>query len=187
MLMGDGIDNWQVFSLGKPSRRTEMIHVTQAAGSVLEAEALRVGEMKLLWHPAGTDCSVSHSLWYPPPGLPWDYANFTVRCPKPPVAPEPCTKKQPCLYNITADPCEQLNLAPRMPAVVDKLAARLAEYRETAVLSWKNFDQYDPRSDPSRFGPLGEYRGVVTPWRTDAQAAAFYPSNYSGPGAPTRT
>ena len=34
LLMGDGIDNWHVFSRGAPSRRTEMIHVTQAAGSV---------------------------------------------------------------------------------------------------------------------------------------------------------
>ena len=41
-----------------------MIHVTQAAGSVLKAEALRVGELKLLWHPAGTDCSASHPGWY---------------------------------------------------------------------------------------------------------------------------
>ena len=30
------------------------------AGSVLKAEALRVGDLKLLWHPAGTDCSVAH-------------------------------------------------------------------------------------------------------------------------------
>ena len=44
-------------------QRQEMIHVTQAAGSVLQAEALRVGDLKLLWHPAGTDCSVSHPGW----------------------------------------------------------------------------------------------------------------------------
>jgi hypothetical protein len=48
---------------GTPSKRQEMIHVTQAAGSVLQAEALRVGDLKLLWHPAGTDCSVSHPGW----------------------------------------------------------------------------------------------------------------------------
>ena len=53
-----------MFASGTPSKRQEIIHVTQAAGSVLQAEALRVGDLKLLWHPAGTDCSVSHPGWY---------------------------------------------------------------------------------------------------------------------------
>jgi len=35
-MMGDGIDNWAMFAAGTPSKRTEMIHVTQAAGSVLQ-------------------------------------------------------------------------------------------------------------------------------------------------------
>ena len=57
--------SWAMFATGTgtPSKRQEMIHVTQAAGSVLQAEALRVGDLKLLWHPAGTDCSVSHPGW----------------------------------------------------------------------------------------------------------------------------
>ena len=67
---GDGIDNWAALSTGSPSARDEIIHVvqapyslqpphvtfvvTQAEGSVLEAHAIRSGNMKLLWHPAGT-------------------------------------------------------------------------------------------------------------------------------------
>ena len=141
--------------------------------------------MKLLWHPAGTDCSTKYPGWYPPPGLAWDYANFTVRCGRPPaMPPAPCTAESPCLFNISADPCEHANLAAEQPALVEQLSKRLAEYRSTAVLSWENFVHNDPRSDPARHGPVGEYDGVWTPWLTDEEAAAFYPSNYSGPGAP---
>eukprot|EP01047_Picozoa_sp_COSAG01_P041278 COSAG01_NODE_3532_length_5963_cov_21.070771_5_plen_52_part_00 len=50
------------------------------------------------------------------------------------------------------------------------------------MLSWLNFEDKNPAADPSNFGPIGEYAGVVTPWLTNEQALAFYPSNYSGPG-----
>ena len=35
-MMGDGVDNWAMFSSGSPSKREEMIHVTQAEGMLLE-------------------------------------------------------------------------------------------------------------------------------------------------------
>jgi hypothetical protein len=193
LLMGDGIDNWKMLAtahLGPgaaKSARTEMIHVTQASGSVLEAEALRVGHLKLVWHPAGTDCSRSHPGWYPPPGKKPTYATFTVKCPPPPPVSEmdACTQAKPCLFNISADPCEHKNLATALPAQLTQLKARLAQYRATAILSWLNFPhELDPASKPSHFGPVGEYDGVVAPWLSDAAATAFYPSNYSGPGAP---
>lgn len=104
---GDGIDNWEMLATGAASKRTEMIHVTQATGSVLQAEALRVGDLKLLWHPAGTDCSRTHPGWYPPPGKAWDYTQFTIQCPKPPPTQptmQDCSQEFPCLFNITADP-----------------------------------------------------------------------------------
>jgi len=182
MMIGDGIDNWAAFGSGAPSKRSEMVHVTQAAGSVLDSEALRVGDLKLLWHPAGTDCSKSHPGWYPPPGLEWDYANFTIKCSKPPTELDPCTAETPCLFNISADPCEHHNLASTRPADVKSLQARLSEYRATAVLSWNNFAEQDPRADSSHFGAIGEYRGVQSPWLTESEAATYYPTNYSGPG-----
>jgi urea transporter len=37
------------------------------------------------------------------------------------------------LFNITADPCELLNVASQHPKVVEKLVGRLAEFQETAV------------------------------------------------------
>ena len=62
------------------------------------------------------------------------------------------------------------------------------------MLSWLNYlngpnhssHTPDPASSPAHFGPTdGEYAGgLVSPWMSDASEKAFYPSNYSGPGAP---
>jgi len=180
LMPGDGMDNWAVFSAGVASKRTEIIHVTQVPGSVMTSEALRVGELKLLWNPAGTDCSTTHPGWYPPPGLAWDYATFTVKCSQPPETLDECTAEAPCLFNITSDPCEHTNLARAMPDAVEIMQARLAEYRATAVLPWNQYSYIDPRADPSHFGPVGEYNGVMAPWLTDEEAATYYPSNYTG-------
>jgi hypothetical protein len=38
----------------------------------------------------------------------------------------------PCLFNITADPCEYHNLADQFPELVQDLSSRLAEYERTA-------------------------------------------------------
>jgi hypothetical protein len=75
-----------------------------------------------------------------------------------------------------------VNLATDLPAKLQQLKQRLGQYRQTAVLSWLNFEDKNPAADPSNFGPIGEYDGVVSPWLTNEEAMAFYPSNYSGPG-----
>ena len=74
-----------------------------------------------------------------------------------------------------------------LPAELTRLKHRLEQYREGAVLPWLNFPSSDARADPSHFGEVGEYDGVYTPWLTDEQERAYYPSNYSGPGWPTGT
>lgn len=181
-LPGDGVDNWDAINAGAPSARAELLHVAQANGSVLDAHAIRVGDMKLLWHPAGTDCSTSHAGWCalrafhgcahssllhslrrtcadPPPGLTWNYTSFTVKCPQPPDTPEhkllqQCTQDAPCLFNITADPCEMNNLAAAMPDQVHRLKARMDTYLPHVVLPWNNYrGDTDPRSAPSNHGP----------------------------------
>lgn len=181
---GDGMDNWGALSTGSDSARDEIIHVVQAEGSVLDAHAIRSGDMKLLWHPAGTDCSVSHPGWYPPPGLAWNYTDrFTIKCAEPPGTPEPCTKEAPCLFNITADPCEHKNLAAQMPAEVASLSAKIEGYRKTAVLPWLNFKGVDPRADPQKLGPnKGGYQGLYGPWMSKSEDSRYYPTNYTGPG-----
>jgi hypothetical protein len=68
-----------------------------------------------------------------------------------------------------------------VPAKLEQLKQRLSEYRETAVLSWLNFEHKNPAADSSNFGPIGEYNGVYTPWLTNEEEREFYPTNYSGP------
>ena len=41
---------------------------------------------------------------YPPPGKSWDYAPFSIQCPRPPPSASmaDCSKELPCLFNISA-------------------------------------------------------------------------------------
>ena len=144
-LPGDGVDSWAAISADGAAGRTELIHTTQARGSVLTSHAMRVGELKLLISPAGSDCSHDHAGWYLPPGLPWNFTRFSVDCGGPPPdTPQPqllqqCSEAAPCLFNLTADPCEYRNLAPDRHDDVSRLKARLASYAAHTVLPWMNF------------------------------------------------
>ena len=192
---GDGVDNWRALSEGKPSSRDEIYIAGQAESSVLQAHALRSGDWKLMWHP-----SLLYHMpsWYPPPGKAWNYANFTVKCGEPPSSPpfgECGNESTPCLFNISADPCEYNNLAAVHPDIVKTLKARIAELKKTTVLSWSNFAKFDDASDPKNFGPTTPitpdpqrtagphiYQGVWKPWLTSSDDASVYPTNYAGPG-----
>ena len=201
-LMGDGLDNWHAIGADGPSARDEIIHVSQAPGSVLPQHALRSGDLKLLWSPVseGPDAPVKSHLragWYPPPGLRWDYANLTVVCGPPPsrsateLDHDCANESTPCLFNISADPCEHVNLAAARPADVLRLAKRLKQYAANTVLSFRNYEHYDNRSDPVHHGPtvpispdplpgVGPrvFEGVWAPWMSDEEQRIWYPSRY---------
>ncbi|KAL8587307.1 hypothetical protein ACOMHN_045554 [Nucella lapillus] len=57
---------------------------------------------------------------------------------------------KPRLYNLKDDPTEHHDLAERMPDMVEKLKARLAEYKKRYVPP--NFPPYDPASNPQKYG-----------------------------------
>ena len=79
--------------------------------------------------------------------------NYTTNC-KPIDAP--------CLFNITADPCEYNNLAAAMPDVVEELVARIKAYNATAV---------PIRNKPLDTRGLPEYNnGIWAPWLNISQA-----------------
>ena len=62
----------------------------------------------------------------------------------------------PCLYNITADPCEYHNLADKLPSVVNRLYKQMLVYNTTAV---------PPRNKP--IDPMGfpvYHGGIWVPW-----------------------
>lgn len=57
--------------------------------------------------------------------------------------------ENPCLFNITADPCEQHNLATMYPKVVVKLLKRIQEFRKMSELPRNR--PADRRSNPALF------------------------------------
>lgn len=63
----------------------------------------------------------------------------------------PCLPlKEPCLFNILEDPCEQYNLANKFPDILVDLLTTLDKYNETAVPPGNL--PLDPRADPRRYG-----------------------------------
>jgi len=64
--------------------------------------------------------------------------------------------KSPCLFNVTADPCEYTNLAHQYPEILTQLDAKLQEYNRTVVPACNK--PFDPRSDPKY------HDGAWVPW-----------------------
>ncbi|KAK8769546.1 hypothetical protein V5799_013989 [Amblyomma americanum] len=74
-----------------------------------------------------------------------------VRCGDKVLSKAPCdSARQPCLYDIIADPCEYHNIGNEYPQVVKRLQNRLAAYEEGAVKPG-NLGQ-DQASFPARHG-----------------------------------
>lgn len=160
----DGVSQWQTLSHDEESKRKEMI---LNIDPINHSEGIRVGDMKLI---KGVD--YTWDKWYPPEGVQTTPGNsrwnnisvhtnsmtdkFTVDCG--PVRYTPCnlSSNQPCLFNITEDPCEFNNLADSMPDVVKTLQARIEKYRATMVA---------PRNKPSDPKGLPVYhQGAWVPW-----------------------
>lgn len=83
---------------------------------------------------------------------------YIVKCEKPPInASTNCqVSEQPCLFNITQDPCEYHNLAANMPNMVKELLNILKSYNETAVKPGNK--PADPAAYPMYHG------GIWVPW-----------------------
>ncbi|XP_070774970.1 arylsulfatase I-like isoform X5 [Enoplosus armatus] len=162
----DGFDVWPTISEGKESPRQEILHnidplhkppvqtmswdSSQPVWDTSVQAAIRVGDWKLLTGDPG------HGDWVPPQVLPtlpgpwWNLERAALTLHK------SSTHKNVWLFNITADPCERLDLADQRPDVVQQLMARLAYYNQTAVPVY--FPPDDPRANPSR------HSGAWVPW-----------------------
>ena len=156
--LGDGIDGWKMISAGASPPRSEILieaHPPAAAAATVAAtaaaitgpgvggfgtddgngQAIIVGDLKLIlekgpmWHGPPNDG------WYDSGSNPQLY-NHTIACgPKPTDLDALCggSNSLPCLFNLTADPCEYHNLKMALPNDYKRLLARLAAYQATAV------------------------------------------------------
>lgn len=101
------------------------------------------------------------------------------------MSPDACTEQDPCLFNISSDPCEHENLASNHPDLVKQMIAAIGQYREHTVLPWRNFVNHNPAADPMNHGPVTDgYQGLYGPWLSLEQEKHVYPSSYAGPGYP---
>ena len=182
----DGIDLWDTLSNNADvSPRTEFVYnidaVEQERNYPGPHHAIRVGDMKLIY---GNYETGRYGGWVTPPGLTTDDPipehllrsekmeeiliglgrgevtshPAVVHCgEKPSDAASNCqVNKSPCLYNITADPCEYNNLASTMPETLATLQAKLRGYQESMV---------EPRNQlPDSAGRPIYHGGVWGPW-----------------------
>ena len=106
--------------------------------------------------------------WYPPPGVEKDDQNVTdptlfnkaqIKCGPVPEHVRHCGGKgfEPCLFNITADPCEYYDLSEKFPDVYQMMLDKLEEYHKGMVPAKFN-STTDPQSNPKL------HNGVWEPW-----------------------
>lgn len=134
----DGVSQWENIRTGSPSKRNEFIYnLDDLAPYENGHAAIRMGDYKLIVGYPGL-----YPGWYPPPSdtwasavreLPYDrsYDNTTQ------------------LFDLKHDPNEYINLSDKLPHVVEKLKARMAEYHKQMVPA--NYPGSTNASDPRNY------------------------------------
>ena len=168
----DGVNAWPAITGAvtplEHERREILVNLCPLF-SVLEGAKIRPGwqqsaiiveDMKLIWGLPGDRDSVNKCQspgckngWTPPPAKGNDSWPASIK-------PEPEVYSPGVwLFNLTADPLEQNNLASRQPELVASLQSKIAEYNRTHVWQASSVNPaMDPRSNPNNFD------GVWTPW-----------------------
>ena len=133
-LDGDGMDVWASIASGgatPPARDWVLLETHSNATYLTHGDGLIVGDMKLVV--LGPEAPAMEDGWWPPTGQNAAATTYSVACgpPHPRTGPanlSQCVWPTPCLFNITADPCEYHDLAAQLPQVVAQLQARLATF-----------------------------------------------------------
>ena len=138
-LLGDGLDVWDGLSSGDASRspRDWLVLETHPrnASDRVHGDAFIKGDMKILRYQYSPD---EEAGWHPPPGQDPSRVAYQLGCPPPPpndnrTATQCSFRSGWCLFNVTADPCEQNDLAAQFPDLVAQLVDQLGPFMDTAV------------------------------------------------------
>ncbi|XP_031340548.1 arylsulfatase B-like [Photinus pyralis] len=170
----DGYDLWDALSTNGESPRNEILHNIDEDFGV---SALTVGKWKILH---GSTYNGTWDNWYGPSGRNGFYnatkvltspagkaiskikvsTNSAVIAHLRKVADVDCGAQKnsfpckpleaPCLFDLETDPCERTNLATDHPDTLRKLAARLQEWKETAIPP--NNLPLDQKANPKNWG-----------------------------------
>jgi arylsulfatase A-like enzyme len=136
-LLGDGLDVWDALSSGDASRspRDWLVLETHPrnASDRIHGDAFIKGDWKILRYQYSPD---EENAWHPPPGQDPSKVAYQLGCPPPPanISASQCSQSAGwCLFNVSADPCEQNDLAAQHPDIVAQLVAQLGPFMDTAV------------------------------------------------------
>ncbi len=151
---GDGLDVWATISGSAPPSPLQRDWLLLEAHNNGGGEgALTHGNGLIEWRPEGVlkylllgpeDPQVEDG-WWAPDGQSAAATPYSVQCswqgggPRTGNASVPtlCTGSTPCLFNLTADPCEYHDIAAQHPDLVAQMAARLAAYATVPPLVGK--------------------------------------------------
>lgn len=151
----DGYNVWETLSNGVPSPRSEVLLNIDPINKV---SALRVGNYKVI---QGTVYDGKWDSWYGPSGRKnstlvneWKVkfsrlseVNSELLCGDVPKNATPCfPATEPCLFDVSVDPCEINNLAAEKPQVLNKLLQMISIYAKSAIPPGNK--PADPKSDP---------------------------------------
>ncbi|GFS31392.1 arylsulfatase J [Trichonephila inaurata madagascariensis] len=172
----DGQSIWDALVTNSPSPRSEILHNIDPIDNV---SSLRRGDLKLITGNLTTGLetwsgkAVLEDMSKPPSMDEWVFKNGStvrdilrkmrlylpqaadtwrkgseVKCDG--TANDCNSLHAPCLYNITADPCEMNNIADRHPDEVESMLNIIRVYERQAVMP--QFQYPDPHGDPMCHG-----------------------------------
>ncbi|KAJ9457877.1 Arylsulfatase [Diplonema papillatum] len=131
---GDGMSVWSSLAeVNNTSPRTWLLYETHPnfADPIVHGSAYRRADgMKIIW--TGPETPAMEEGWFPPSGQNPATVKYSVDCGPPPSKASNCSNTW-CLFNVTADPCEYLDLAGQYPDVLASLVSELEVYQKTAV------------------------------------------------------